>query len=261
MISLNAEMMFALVKDEMKTNPVGLNFHYVSKFRSYYKQAGLTTILKQNFFTNHYVGNLQTTLDEFQRTLKFGDRIVDLGGGMGTQAIFFAYHGFKVTVLDMDEQALKIGKKRKHYYENKFSKDLDIDFIECDAIKFDWQNISSIKGIYSLFAFNMVQPTSKIMEIIFKTTFKEGGICIIQDGNATHPVRRFIYPRPSLSASALNNIFVSQGFEVFSKRLLSFPPVFHFMFGQSLACKLEEFWAGRLNTNLSWLHIFKKDNE
>ena len=82
---------------------------------------------------------------------------------MGTQAIFFAYHGFKVTVLDMDGEALNIGLKRKAYYERVLSKTLDVEFVENNALEFSWEEISEIKGIYSLFAFNMIQPTDQLM--------------------------------------------------------------------------------------------------
>ena len=177
--------------------------------QNYYKQAGLSSIFKHNFFLNHYIANLQSALQKFIDTLNPKDHIVDVGGGMGTQAIIFAYHGFKVSVLDMDGAALNIGLERKLYYEKMFNKTLDIEFIEQNALEFSWEEINDFKGIYSLFAFNMIQPTHELMQIVFRTSFGKGGTCIIQDGNAD-PIKRYIYPRASLSCNELNKIFVSK---------------------------------------------------
>ena len=259
-MSLNAHRLFHLVREEVKNNTSALNENEYSKFKKYYKQAGLSSTFKHNFFLNHYEDNLQNSLQKFLETLHPGERIVDLGGGMGTQAMFLAYHGFAVSVLDMDGEALNIGLKRKAHYERVFNKTLDIEFIEQNALEFAWEEISEIKGIYSLFAFNMIQPTEQLMRIIFQTSFGNGGICIIQDGNASHPIKRYLYPRASLTVHELNKIFEANGFDVKNQRLLSFPPVVHFFMGRKLASWVEKFWSGALNLNISWLHTFTKNH-
>ena len=57
--------LFYLVKEEFENNPLELNGTEQSKFKSYYKQAGLSSLFKYNFFINHYVDNLQNSLQTF----------------------------------------------------------------------------------------------------------------------------------------------------------------------------------------------------
>jgi 16S rRNA G966 N2-methylase RsmD len=252
-----ADSLFNLIEKEIKNNSSKLSQDEIELFHEYYREAGLVSISKKDFFYNHYAVNLEKTNDEISKRLSPGDVIVDLGGGCGSQAIYFASKGFKVLVIDMDKIALRICKKRVKYYEKEIGIKLNIETLYGNALEIDWGEIGSYSCVYSLFAFNMIQPSEILVQNITANISKTSALICIQDGNNQHPILKYLRPRKVKSKKELNAIFIKNGFFSYKNEpLIAMPPLIHWMLGKDLGHKIEQKIYGKFNTNISWLHTY-----
>ena len=89
-----------------------------------------------------------------------------MGCGTGTQSLCFALLGARVIAVDMDSQALSIFKKRIKFYEEKIGRNLNISIYNSDIFTFNLSDYGLLDGIYSLFAFNMMIPAEKLLDIL-----------------------------------------------------------------------------------------------
>lgn len=248
---------FDLVGSEIENNSSNLSPEKLNLFRDYYEEAGLISTYKRAFFFNHYAVNLEKVAVEMSKRLVASDLIVDLGGGTGSQAIYLASKGYKVLVLDMDEVALETCEIRVKYYEKIFGKDLAITTRYANAIDLDWSSIDPFKAVYSLFAFNMIQPSENLIENICDCIEGEDPIICIQDGNNQHPILKRLRPRPAKSMDGLNDLFKKNRFlGCHNDALLAFPPAIHWILGEDRALRYENKFTGKFNLNISWLHIY-----
>lgn len=159
----------------------------------YYNEAGLLRSFRQGFFKRHYS-------DSFFRAARYcldgqqGKLILDLGAGTGTQSLFFALQGARVVSLDLDTTSLNILRKRKECYETQLGYELDIEVCEKNAFDLEFRNGMQIDAIYSMFAFNMMQPSDKLLDHLMKSASSNTRICVI-DGNNRSWLSRFVPSR------------------------------------------------------------------
>lgn len=195
-------------------------------FTEYYHEAGMLRTWRRRFFMRHYAEPFADAANYLMAGPTDGARVViDLGCGCGTQSIALALMGAKVIGLDMDRHALDILLRRKEFYQRESGRILDIEVHHGDVFKFDFESIGSIQGIYSMFAFNMMQPTSELLELLLPC-LSIGGRIVIQDGNALSwlskmPGRR----REVLTPHALDQELANRGFHSHELRgSISLPP-------------------------------------
>jgi len=151
-------------------------------FEHYYQEAGLLSTMKKGFFRQHYSETFSIAASFLLSRKRRNVTVLDIGAGTGTQSIFFALQGTKVIALDMDPIALNILRKRKAFYEEKLGYTLDIEICEQNAFDFELTDDSKIDAIYSMFAFNMMQPSDKFIEKLFCYLERDARLCIL-DGN------------------------------------------------------------------------------
>jgi SAM-dependent methyltransferase len=150
-------------------------------FKKYYIEAGLLTKWRKLYFCRHF----SHSFDSATRYLlgrKSSPLVLDLGCGCGTQSLFLALCGARVVGIDMDPLALTILEKRRKLYEELAQRPLDITVHCVDSFEFDYASIAPIDGIYSMFAFNMMQPSSKLMDLLQSHLGSQARVAII-DGN------------------------------------------------------------------------------
>lgn len=150
-------------------------------FSEYYREAGLLRRCRQPFFRQHY----SNTFEQASRYLLGNEskpRIIDLGCGTGTQSLYLALMGASVAAFDMDTVALEIFRKRIDCYQKSSGRQLDIAIYETNTLTFDYEQIGPIDGVYSMFAFNMMQPSDELVEKLDRVMKKGARIAII-DGN------------------------------------------------------------------------------
>jgi SAM-dependent methyltransferase len=154
------------------------------RLKAYYTDAGLLRAWRRPYFTYHYTDAIARALD-WLVTERLGGRsvtIVDLGAGLGTQSILFAAQGARVISVDIDQGALDALTIRKATYEKHFGRALDIVCVCHDVLEHDFRQYGAIDGIYSLFAFNMMQPSSAVLDRL-DAAAAPGARIAIQDGN------------------------------------------------------------------------------
>lgn len=118
---------------------------------------------------------------KFERKLRCGSRILDIGCGTGMDVGYFRDQGFLAYGMDLSEQLLAIAK-REHgdgFYKGNM---LNLNLIE---EKYD--------GVYSLAALQHVHPDdlSLVLEGMVKLLVEKGIVCLItKEGNGYFPDMR-----------------------------------------------------------------------
>ncbi len=197
-----------------------LELNYLSKTErsflfDYYREAGLLRWWRKPFFRHHFARTFFKAL-EYIFNQKKPIHILDLGCGTGTQSLYFGLMGAQVTAVDIDKTALKIFKKRKFFYESYFNQKLLIDIRLSNIFELDFDSLSPINAIYSMFAFNMMQP-SKLLLTILSDHSEPGCRLAILDGNNRSWLPRLIPSRKRehcLSPTELKNELAKRSFNV-----------------------------------------------
>lgn len=150
-------------------------------FEAYFKEAGLLRAWRQPFFFRHYADTLAETL-AFMFAGKKAPVILDVGCGTGTQSLLFALHGASVVAVDMDAAALRIFRRRVALYQELTGQALPITILEGNAFNLGYGDYGPFDGVYSLFAFNMMQPSAKLVDLLLPH-LAIGARWAILDGN------------------------------------------------------------------------------
>lgn len=134
-------------------------------YREYYREAGLLRAWRRNYFHRHF-GASFARIASFLLASGSDQTILDLGCGCGTQALFLALTGARVVALDADPVALSVLETRRRFYEGLLGRGLNIRTVCGDALRTDYTAFGRIDGLVSMFAFNMMQPTSRMLELV-----------------------------------------------------------------------------------------------
>jgi SAM-dependent methyltransferase len=157
-------------------------------FRDYYKEAGLLRWWRRPFFRFHFC---RTFTKSASFILDNGGKgtILDLGCGCGTQSIYLALKGARVIAIDLDKVALSALCQRKAFYEKLTGRKLDIE-VHCeDVFKFDYASISPVAGIHSMFAFNLMQPSSGLIDRVMQHISTQARVAILDVNNRSWMAR------------------------------------------------------------------------
>lgn len=165
-----------------KENQLGfLTPEEIEKIKAYYVDAGLFSDAKRAYFRSHFSRSFAAAA-QFLLSGQTIPHIVDLGCGTGSQSLYLALRGARVTGIDMDTDALEILKKRKSFYEQKSGKKLDITLLDANCFDVDYGAIAPIDGVYSMFAFNMMQPSAALIDTMM-ADFSPNARIVVIDGN------------------------------------------------------------------------------
>lgn len=194
----------------------------------YYDDAGVLDMNKRQFFKYHYANSLYRTaakfLDNRRENKLVSCTLLDLGCGLGTQSIFFALLGFNVIAVDFDSESLDILDVRKRFYERVSGNSLNIQTYRGDAFNIPYKDFGPIHGLYSIFAFNMMQPSKELLKLIMPA-LQPGAVVSILDGNNSSIYNRLFRKRDVLSPQDLSLELNSYGFkELYHRGGISFPP-------------------------------------
>src|SRR5690606_26978227 len=210
---------------EMEMRSLDLEEAEFASIRTYYEEAGLFRRMRRRFFRRHYARTVAESA-AFLMARKASPIILDLGCGVGTQALFFALLGARVIALDMDTVGLRVLKRRRDFWEQVSGRSLSIQCHIANSLEFDYSTEGPIDGIFSLFAFNMMQPSGVLLDRILAGAAAGLRVAILDGNNAswlarTVPSRR----RTVWSPVDFNKELRQRGFHVVHhKGGVSLPP-------------------------------------
>lgn len=158
------------------------------------------------FFFYHFAPLLTRAVNLFFDNTE-APLIVELGCGSGSASILFGLLGAKVIGIDIDPTLISACHKRQAFYEVKFGP-LDVEFCVADAFKFDYGRFAPVDGLYSLFAFNTMQPSQKLLTRVIPAVKPKGRI-VISDGNRDSLYNRLFRPRPALTPGEMQSVLTA----------------------------------------------------
>lgn len=225
-----------------------------ASFHEYYREAGLLTGWRRKFFRHHYVRPLQLAVGRiFEERLDV--TVLDLGCGTGTQSILFALAGARVVGVDLDTHALGILRKRQAHYESLAGRKLDITLVSGNIFELDLGQYGPFSAIYSMFAFNMMQPTVKLVPRLARHLTSDA-IFAVQDGNRIHLYNRFFRRRSVLSRRELARELQAVGFtQIDHIGGYSIPPPFWTVLPRGLLTPLDRALCSLEPLAVSYLHL------
>jgi len=163
------------------------------------------------FFLYHFGPLIEKAVSVFFR---HGTRpcILELGCGSGSVSILFALLGAKVVGIDLEADLISACEKRRAFYERHFGS-LDLLFCRANAFEFQYSRVGPVDGIYSLFAFNTMQPSAKLLARVLPA-LKPGGKLVVSDGNRQSLYNRLFRPRRVLTPHQMESELIANGCRV-----------------------------------------------
>ncbi len=117
--------------------------------------------------------------------------------------------------IDSDANATELLVARKRLFEEKMGKKIEISVHRANALEFDYSTIAPISGVHSMFAFNMIQPSLRLLDKIVPAMANKGRFALT-DGNSRCWLPR-LFPsrrRSVLSPEELRSTLESRGFDI-----------------------------------------------
>jgi len=227
--------------------------------RSYYAEVGLLRPWRRSFFLNHFAPAFAAAAT-YLLDGRHGRTFVDLGSGTGTQALALALLGARVIALDGDETAARILRKRMRFYESVTARALNITVATTSALEYDYSDCAPIAGIWSLFAFNLMQPSSMLLDHIIPHCSPQARVAI-QDGNRLSWLGRLPGRRRSVwSPVELDRALCARGFRRDRLRgAAALPPVAWLMLPEALLATIEGALLGSWAFALSYLALYERE--
>ena len=142
-------------------------------------------------------------------------RLLDLGCGSGSVALLLALGGAPVIGIDRSPVAISVCRRRQAYYESLFGP-LPLAFHRGDVVEFPYAEIRPFDGAYSVFAFNLMQPSSVLLDRLLPA-LAPGGLLAIADGNKQSVVNR-LRSSPGPTPGALRAALEKRGLSVVELR-------------------------------------------
>lgn len=231
---------------------------------AYYSEAGLLRRWRRPFFLRHFAETIAPAAAHLLRTKSPRPTILDLGCGVGSQSLFFALNGAHVLAVDMDEIALDIFRKRQALYSELTGQSLDIEIVNGNVFDIDYASHAPIHGVYSLFAFNMMQPSGRLLDRLVPH-LEDGAQLAVLDGNQSslwskllRSFRRSVW-LPKQMCSELEQ----RGFTTVSQKGgVALPPVLWAILPYSVANRIDQSLVTSLLFSVSYqtLATFSQDS-
>lgn len=229
------------------------------QFEGYYVEAGLLQAWRRPFFWRHYAETLAESAS-FLLGSKTTPTILDLGCGTGTQSLLFALHGAKVVAADMDQVALRVFRRRLELYQELCGRTLPVTIVEGNTFELEYEKLGPFDGVYSLFAFNIMQPSAKLVDTLLPH-LASGAHWAVLDGNSLSVWTKFLRSRRrrAWSPRDMARELSARGFRVLSQQGgVALPPLAWTLAPYSLARSIDRllcrslFWPISCQTLAIW---------
>ena len=138
-----------------------LDIHSISDFLQWWLNEDYLQGEQLNTFKNYYrsyVSNFgryikdqygQQTKELFEELAEDkSKKILEVGCGCGTEALWLAMHGYSVTAVDVSEELLEVARSRKIILEQYLGRDLPCQFISQSLLDITKNKYDVIYGNY-----------------------------------------------------------------------------------------------------------------
>jgi SAM-dependent methyltransferase len=116
-------------------------------------------------------------------------RLLEIGGGCGTEALWFALQGARVLAIDVNEARLGVAQARKEIIERGIGRRLDVEFRFCSM--FDLRDEDGFDLIWMEQAFHHVEPRVKVYSTIARLLAPDGRV-VISEANGWNPLLQLV---------------------------------------------------------------------
>jgi 2-polyprenyl-3-methyl-5-hydroxy-6-metoxy-1,4-benzoquinol methylase len=120
---------------------------------------------------------------------KKSPRLLEIGGGCGTEALWFALKGARVLAIDINEERLGVARARQAVIERGIGRPLDIEFRFCSL--FDLDAPSAFDLVWMEQAFHHVEPRTEIYSTIARLLAPDGHV-VISEANGWNPLLQLV---------------------------------------------------------------------
>jgi SAM-dependent methyltransferase len=185
---------------------------------------------KRKFFLYHFIPLWEYSIQKIF-DYKKEPKVLDLGCATGTSSFLFSSLGAKVAGIELEEELVNICNKRKIIY-NKTNRDLKVNYFQSDVFTFPYENQGPFDVVFSLFAFNLMQPSKTLIEKIIPN-LGSGGMVLIIDGNQDSIYSMLLPSRKRVSVlkpSEIKILLKSYDFNIIDLKYFCFIPPFLFRF-------------------------------
>jgi SAM-dependent methyltransferase len=108
-------------------------------------------------------------------------RLLEVGAGCGTEALWFALLGAQVTALDVTAERLAVARARQQWLQRRMGRELNAQFLEMSL--FDFEPESPFDLIWMEQTFHHLEPRKHLYGKLF-SLLKPGGSIVICEVNA-----------------------------------------------------------------------------
>jgi 2-polyprenyl-3-methyl-5-hydroxy-6-metoxy-1,4-benzoquinol methylase len=191
-------------------------------------------------------------------------KILEIGAGCGTEALWLALRGFSVLAIDIDDSFLGVARARQELMEQYLERQLPCAFIYKSILELDPAETFDI--IFMQQTFHHLEPRKEVLDKMAQAT-KQGGYVIISETNFWNPFNQLLMfmargfktvgelnGRPIgmerlVPAHTLNKYFLKRGFKKISTRYFRTLPNFKFSDQFEVIDKLTPSWLRPMFTH------------
>lgn len=138
--------------------------------------------------------------------------VLDLGCGLGMQSIIFALAGCKVLAVDIRPSCIEMCNKRKEYYEQRFGRKLDIEFLCENFSEFSLEGReSTIDAVFSMSAFSYILPLQDTVRKLSTMSRPDARIFLFEE-NIDHFYAAMFRRRNIPGPRTVQRAFEAEGF-------------------------------------------------
>lgn len=118
--------------------------------------------------------------------------LLEIGGGCGTEALWFALRGARVLAIDVNAERLAVARARQRIVEEGIGRPLNLEFRFCSL--FDLAREPSFDLIWMEQAFHHVEPREQVYAAV-AALLRPGGHVVISEANGWNPLLQLVLLR------------------------------------------------------------------
>ena len=138
-------------------------------------------------FTPYLRRQYASQIREADRLVGKEMRVLEVGCGCGTEALWFAMQGASVVGIDLKEPRLDVARERADYIRGVLGVDVDVDVDFVNSSLFDLDQEAKFDLVWMEMAFHHLEPRAELPSVLARL-LRPGGHIVIAEANAWNPL-------------------------------------------------------------------------